>query len=71
MVMVRFSVVRDGDHWAIDENGTINGDYLTREAAFEAVASAASNLLKLGDGVSVLVEEPAETESGLGGKDFP
>ena len=66
MGMVRYAIVRQGDHWAIDESGVVGGDYLSREAAFETAAAAASNLLKIGDGVSIVVEEPAPGEPALG-----
>jgi hypothetical protein len=66
MAMIHFAILRRDDHWAIDENGQVSGEYISREAAFEAAAGAASNLLKVGDGIAIVVEEPAVNESGLG-----
>ena len=31
MTMVRYAIIREGDHWAIDENGVVGGEYLTWE----------------------------------------
>lgn len=44
--------------------------YATKEAAFEAAVSAASNAIKAGNDVSILVPGARADESALGGTDW-
>ena len=51
-----FEVLPRGRDWAIQENGKLGeGVYATREAAFEALVGSASNALKEGMEVSILI----------------
>lgn len=61
-----FRVVAKGDGWAIDHNGTLEGDYATKEAAFEAIIGPASNSIKSGFGVSIEIDGPVGDDSALG-----
>lgn len=55
MATEKFAVVASGGGWAIDKNGNVAGDYLTREAAFEAVVGEASNAIRAGEAVEIVV----------------
>jgi hypothetical protein len=60
-------VKRLGDGWAAEHDGKIEGDgYLSKEAAFEAIAAAASNTIKEGHEICIAVPGKAEGESSLG-----
>lgn len=61
-----YRVIRRNRRWAIDHDSVVEGDYATKEAAFEAIAGAASNAIKDGYGVTISVPEPAPGESALG-----
>jgi hypothetical protein len=50
----RYTIVPRGTRWVIVEHSS--GDFLTREAAFEAAAGAAANAVKHGDRVELFVE---------------
>jgi hypothetical protein len=51
----------DGE-WRIDADGETETGYATREAAFEAVLGPASNALRVGDEVSIVVAAPEAPE---------
>lgn len=68
MAIESYAIVRSGTAWRVDHGGTLEGDYATKEAAFEAAAAAASNAIKGGHGVSIAVPERAPGESAIGGK---
>ena len=40
-----YRIVRNGMNWAINHDGVLEGDYATKEAAFESAAAAASNAM--------------------------
>jgi hypothetical protein len=61
-----YNIVRQGETWAIEHDGQREGDYATKEAAFEAAAAAASNAIKEGFGVTIKVPYRAPGESALG-----
>lgn len=66
----RYSVIRsDKSSWTVDHDGDIGGEYASKEAAFEAVAAAASNSLRDGLGVTITVPAPEPGESTLGIRD--
>jgi len=46
-----------GTGWAIETNGGIGGDYVTREAAFEAIVGEASNAIRNGEAVEIIVNK--------------
>ena len=55
MGIASYSVVRHGKMWAVDHDGQAEGEYVTKEAAFEAIAGAASNSIKEGHEVRIRV----------------
>jgi hypothetical protein len=67
MTIANYSIVQQGSGWTIDHDGTLEGDYSTKEAAFEAAAAAASNSIKLGYGVEIRVQPRAPGETNVGG----
>jgi viroplasmin and RNaseH domain-containing protein len=52
-------VVGSDGEWRIAQDNEVAGSYLTKEAAFEAAVSAASNAIKKGYGVQLEVPEAA------------
>lgn len=50
-----YAVIEHGKHWAILHDGDIEGDYETKEAAFEAAIAAASLAVREGHEVHVSV----------------
>jgi hypothetical protein len=66
--METYSIVRSAGGWGISQNkNNLEGDYATREDAFEAVYWAASNDIKKGRGVSNTIEHPRADEPAMGG----
>ena len=66
--MTTDKIVRHGDGWAVNHDGELEGDYATKEAAFESAAAAASNAIKDGVGIVISVEPRAPGETAVGGK---
>jgi hypothetical protein len=52
-------------HWAIRHDGKLCGDYATKEAAFEATVTPASNAIKEGHAVTISVDGTEATEPVL------
>lgn len=70
MGIAQYNIVSKGDGWAIQHDGSIGMAYLSKEAAFEAAAAAAS--LAIRDGHEVIVRAPsrdAGNKTALGVKD--
>ena len=65
MNLAKYSIIGNGERWCIDVNGDRQGDYETKEAAFESAVAAASNAIKKGMAVEVTVPE-ARGEGVLG-----
>jgi hypothetical protein len=63
-----YSIVRSNGGWAVEHDGSQQGNYATKEAAFEAAAGAASNAIKIGLGVIITVPHRAPGETAMGGK---
>jgi hypothetical protein len=61
MSEARYSVMGNSGRWSIEHDGRCEGNYATKEAAFEAAVAAASNAIK--DGHSVTIQVP-----GSGGR---
>lgn len=57
-----YRVARGSDGWSIKHNGSMEGSYVTKEAAFEAAVAAASGAIRAGEGVLLSVE-PSRAES--------
>jgi len=67
--VARFVILRQGEHWAIERNdGSISGEYLSRESAFEVAALEVSNAIKVGDRIEIIIEAPGPDQSALGTK---
>ena len=63
-----YRVVRQGKSWAVDHDGRLEGDYATKEAAFEAIVAAASNAIKDGNGIAIKVPQREAGETAVGGR---
>ena len=63
MGLAQYSIVEIRDRWGVLHDGNINGQYATKEAAFEAAAAAASLAIGQGHAVHLSVpgREPRET----------
>ena len=62
-----YAIIRKGKSWTIDHDGIHEGDYETKEAAFEAVYAAASNAIKDGCGVKISIPQRVSGEAAIGG----
>jgi hypothetical protein len=62
-----YAIIRKGKSWTIDHDGTHEGDYETKEAAFEAIYAAASNAIKDGVGVKISIPQRVVGEAAMGG----
>ncbi|MBU6462295.1 MAG: hypothetical protein KGK01_10120 [Bradyrhizobium sp.] len=62
MGLAQYSIVEVRDQWGVLHDGNIKGQYATKEAAFEAAATAASLAIRQGHEVHVSVpgREPRE-----------
>jgi hypothetical protein len=68
MTSETYQIIPNGKRWAINHDGALEGDYATKEAAFESAAAAASNAIRDGVGIVITVDARAPGESSLGGK---
>lgn len=66
MGVAQYEIVPVGKRWGIRHEGRINGEYSTKEAAFESAAAAASMAIHQGHEVHVSV--PSAEESGAASK---
>jgi phosphotransferase system HPr-like phosphotransfer protein len=55
MGLAQYSIVEVRDRWGVLHDGNINAEYATKEAAFEAAATAASLAIRQGHEVHVSV----------------
>lgn len=55
--IANYRVVQKGEAWAVEHDGQMEGDYATKEAAFEAIIWAAS--LSIMDGIGVQIDVPS------------
>jgi hypothetical protein len=60
MGLAQYAIVPVRDQWGVLHDGDVNGEYATKEAAFEAAISAASLAMRQGHEVHVSV--PARNE---------
>jgi len=60
MGLAQYAIVPLRDQWGVLHDGDVNGEYATKEAAFEAAVSAASLAMRQGHEVHVSV--PARDE---------
>ena len=54
-----------GRRWAMRHDGKLSGDYATKEAAFDAAVTPASNAIKQGHQVTISVEGTEASEPML------
>ena len=66
MGLAAYTVTRVADGWGVEHDGKIEGSYLSKESAFEAIAMAASNAIKNGHEIRVTVPGRAAGEASLG-----
>lgn len=65
-----YAILEQGDKWVVLHDGETNGDFLTKEAAFESAVSAASLAIRQGHEVSVTAPgREASNGTALGAKD--
>ena len=67
MTIVTYRIVPSEDGWGIEHDGEISGQYVTKEAAFEAAVQPAANAIKEGLGVAIQVPGRRAGETALGG----
>jgi hypothetical protein len=68
MGLAAYVVKRVQDGWGVEHDGHIEGSYLSKESAFEAIAAAASNSIKDGYEIRIVVPGQADGEATLGTK---
>jgi hypothetical protein len=66
MVEAVYKIVAHNGGWGVLHDGNVSGDYVTKEAAFEAAVGPASNAIKNGQAVTITVEGSASVEPALG-----
>jgi hypothetical protein len=64
--VANYQVIHIGGTWTIDHDGQTEGDYATKEAAFEAIIWAASLTIRDGVGVRIDVPPRKKNEPSLG-----
>lgn len=62
MGLAQYAIVPVRSQWGVLHDGDINGEYATKEAAFEAAVSAASLAMRQGHEVHVSVPARDEDE---------
>lgn len=68
MGLATYAIVSIGDRWGILHDGNVEGDHITKEAAFEAAMGAASLAIREGHEVHVSVPSNDEgNKTALGG----
>jgi hypothetical protein len=55
MGLAQYSIIPVRDQWGVLHDGDVNGEYATKEAAFEAAAAAASLAVRQGHEVHLSV----------------
>jgi len=61
-----YSIIAHKEGWGISHDGSVSGEYLTKEAALEAAVSAASNAVKKGYAITIKVDGSEGNEPVLG-----
>lgn len=57
MGLAQYKIVANGKSWGVLHDGNVEGEYISKEAAFEAAAVAAS--LSIRDGHEIQITVPA------------
>ena len=69
MGLAQYAVVAVGDHWGVLHDGNVEGDFATKESAFEFAIAAASLAIRKGHEVHVSVPgRDAGNRTALGAK---
>lgn len=69
MGLAAYAVKRAGNGWAVEHDGRIEGtDYISKEAAFEAIIGAAWLSIRDGHDVTINISGQTGAESALGVK---
>jgi hypothetical protein len=66
MLRASYKIVRVDEGWGVDHDGSVAGNYVTKEAAFEAAVGAASNAVRDGMDVTINVPGSQAGEPSLG-----
>jgi hypothetical protein len=70
MGLAQYAVIAVGDHWGVLHDGNVEGDFATKESAFESAIAAASLAIREGHEVHVSVPgRDAGNRTALGAKD--
>ena len=64
MGLAQYAIVAVEDHWSVLHDGDVEGDYTTKEAAFESAAAAASLAIRQGHEVHLSVPAGETATSG-------
>jgi hypothetical protein len=66
MGLAQYAIVLAGRHWGVLHDGIVEGDYETKEGAFEAAVTAASLSIREGHEIHITVPAVAPGETTLG-----
>jgi hypothetical protein len=65
MGLAQYSIVPIRDQWGVLHDGNINGEYATKESAFESAVAAASLAIRHGHEVHVSVPAREEDQAAM------
>ena len=72
MGLAQYAVIAVGDRWGVLHDGNVEGDFVTKESAFESAIAAASLAIREGHEIHVSVPgREAGNRTALGAKDNP
>ena len=69
MGIAQYAIISTGKHWGVLHDGNVEGDYISKEAAFEAASVAAS--LSIREGHEIHISVPgvrSNAETALGAR---
>ena len=70
MGLAQYAVIAVGDHWGVLHDGNVEGDFTTKESAFESAIAAASLAIRQGHEIHVSVPgRDAGNRTALGAAD--
>jgi hypothetical protein len=70
MGLAQYAVMSVGQRWGVLHDGNVEGDFATKESAFESAMAAASLAIRVGHEVVVCVPgREAGNRTALGAKD--
>ena len=68
MTVEPYKIIGTNNGWSVDYVGLIEGDYVNKEAAFQAAVTPASNAIRDGVGITISVAEREPRETNLGNR---